>query len=179
MRIGIVVLGMGLMACASGTGGRSPGEHPLGQTASQPVDPESIGTRQEDTIQVGYGAQNRRRTTGSVSSVSGDVARRQPMTRVEELLLRVPGVRLARRPDGTFSISVRGASSFGLSNTEPLVVIDGVPVEDGAGALSAMPPEDVDRIDVLKDGEASIYGSRAANGVILVRTRRPKLNREP
>ncbi len=134
--------------------------------------------RFDDSVQVGYGMQGRRRMTGSVSSVSGDVTRAQHVVRVEELLLRVPGVAVSPRGDGTYSVVVRGAATLSqYGNTDPLVVIDGMPVSNGLGALHGMSPEDVDRIDVLKDADASIYGSRGGNGVILVRTRHAKLSR--
>ena len=130
-------------------------------------------------MQIGYGVQGRRRTTGSVGSVSGDEARTQHMVRTEELLMRVPGVVVTPHSDGSYSVVIRGAatlSSFG--RTDPLFVIDGLAVNDGVGVLNSIPPQDVERIDVLKDAEASIYGSRAANGVILVRTRHAKLPQE-
>ncbi len=139
----------------------------------------AVTGRDIDSVQVGYGNQARRRMTGSVSSVSGDVVRSQHVTRVEELLLRVPGVVVTPRGDGTYSISVRGSTTLGgFSQTEPLFVIDGLPVVDGLAVLRGMSPTDVERIDVLKDAEASIYGSRSANGVILVRTRHAKPSTE-
>ncbi|GJG86151.1 hypothetical protein tb265_13320 [Gemmatimonadetes bacterium T265] len=135
--------------------------------------------RAGDSVQVGYGAQDRRRTTGSVSSVSGDEARTQHMTRVEELLQRVPGVVVTPRGDGSYSVVIRGASTLSAySRADPLFVIDGQPVADGVGVLNSIPPQDVERIDVLKDAEASIYGSRSANGVILIRTRHAKVVRD-
>ena len=179
--IGVAVLaGLAAGACASGRAGRSAG---TGQGATggaeRVVDSlrRVVGAAQrarvDDSVQVGYGTLNRRRMTGSVASVSGDVARREHVVRVEDLLRRVSGVVVSPRSDGSFSIRVRGATTLSAySSGDPLFVIDGVPVTDGPGALRGMTPEDIDRIDVIKDAEASVYGSRAANGVILVRTRR-------
>ncbi|HEY0779436.1 MAG TPA: TonB-dependent receptor plug domain-containing protein [Gemmatirosa sp.] len=137
------------------------------------------GTRPSDSVQVGYGMQDRRHTTGSVASVSGDETRTQHMVRVEELLQRVPGVMVTPHGDGSYSVVVRGSTSLTSTvHSDPLFVIDGVPVNDGVGVLNSIAPQDVERIDVLKDAEASIYGSRAANGVILVRTRHMRPVRE-
>jgi TonB-dependent SusC/RagA subfamily outer membrane receptor len=132
----------------------------------------------EDTVAVGYGSTSRRRLTGSVSSVSGDEGHASRVLRVEELLYRVPGVRVVPRSDGTYSITIRGKATLGYGSTDPLFVFDGLPVEDGISVLRGMSPEDVDRIDVIKDADASIYGSRSANGVILVRTRHAKVPRD-
>ncbi len=161
--------------CASGAG-RTPSGASVGAPPSPASDAAVVTARADDSVQVGYGKQDRRRMTGSVSSVSGDVVKSQHVTRVEELLLRVPGVVVTPRGDGTYSIRVRGATTLSAySGSEPLFVIDGMPVVDGLSLLRGMSPEDVERIDVLKDAEASIYGSRSANGVILVRTRHATL----
>lgn len=177
-RRGAVAVGwaaaMAVVGCASGTGS-GVGARPVVVGAGV----ERRVARFDDSVQVGYGMQGRRRMTGSVSSVSGDVVRAQHVVRVEELLMRVPGVAVSPRSDGTYSVIVRGAATLSpYGNTDPLVVIDGMPVSNGLGALRAMAAEDVERIDVLKDAEASIYGSRSANGVILVRTRHMKPSQE-
>lgn len=113
--------------------------------------------------------------TGSVSSLTREDLQHQSVTRVEELLEgRVAGVHVVRLPNGDFSLRIRGVSSLNAS-TEPLVVIDGMPVGPFhvSGALAALNPRDVERIDVLKDaGETAFYGMRGANGVIVIRTRR-------
>lgn len=127
-----------------------------------------------DSVPIGYGSVERRRMTGSVATVSGDVTRTQRVLRVEELLYRVPGVTVVPRGDGSYSITIRGRATLGYNNTDPLFVVDGMPVENGIAVFRSLAPEDVERIDVIKDAEASIYGSRSANGVILVRTRHAK-----
>lgn len=79
--------------------------------------------------------------------------------------------------EGT-SIFVRGKSTYG-SNTEPLYVVDGIARTEEDGILSRMDPNDIESISVLKDASAAIYGSRAANGVILITTKRGKTGLKP
>jgi TonB-dependent SusC/RagA subfamily outer membrane receptor len=128
-----------------------------------------------DSVAVGYGTRARRDLTGAVGSVDGRTGERDGAQRVEEMLRRVPGVVVSRLSGGSYSVRVRnGGATFtsGGSAGEPLFVLDGVPLPVGVGALNGVSPQDVARIDVLKDAEAAVYGSQAANGVILVRTRR-------
>ncbi len=159
--------------CASGgSGGATRGANDPRPVAVRGATDGSSRTRLDDSVQVGYGMQQRRQMTGSVASVSGDDARTQHMMRTEELLMRVPGVMVTPHSDGSYSVVIRGVSTLSpFARTDPLFVIDGMAVNDGVGVLNSIPPQDVERIDVIKDAEASIYGSRAANGVILVRTR--------
>jgi TonB-dependent starch-binding outer membrane protein SusC len=128
-----------------------------------------------DTVMVGYGTQRRRSVTGSVGSlvVSADEGAR--VRDVAELIdARVPGVEVRRIAGGGYAIRIRGTSTL-QGSEEPLVVIDGMAASlPGGAALSGLVPGDIARIDVLKDASASaIYGSRAANGVLLVTTRHP------
>jgi TonB-dependent SusC/RagA subfamily outer membrane receptor len=128
-----------------------------------------------DTVHVGYGARSREQGGGAVQSATFGDSRDVRVTRVEELLVgRFPGVRVLRTPDG-YSVRVRGTGSV-LGSAEPLWVIDGMVVDVTPGrGLDWLDPADVERIDVLKDpAETSIYGVRGANGVILVRTKRPR-----
>jgi TonB-dependent SusC/RagA subfamily outer membrane receptor len=85
---------------------------------------------------------------------------------------RVPGVLVSRGPDGSLAIRIRGNSSIN-GNLEPLYVIDGMAVQPGpGGALSGINPHDISSIEVLKDAASlSFYGLRAANGVILIKTK--------
>ncbi|WP_420128733.1 TonB-dependent receptor plug domain-containing protein [Longimicrobium sp.] len=129
-----------------------------------------------DGVEVGYGTQKAENITGSVASLSGERLRSRRVSRVEEMFQgRLAGVAVTRLPGGGYSVRIRGASSL-TEGGEPLFVVDGVPLL-GARAgheLDGINPADVERIDVLKDaGSAAIYGSRAANGVILITTRRP------
>jgi len=94
---------------------------------------------------------------------------------IEQLLMdRFPGVQVSRTSDGGISVRIRGVTSFAGSN-EPLYVIDGVPVQAApGGALKGINPHDIDSIQVLKDpSETTVYGVRGANGVIVIRTKRP------
>ncbi len=87
---------------------------------------------------------------------------------------RFPGVMVSRTPDGGVSIRIRGVTSFHGSN-EPLYVIDGVPMQSGSDRiLTGINPHDIASIEVVKDpaGEA-MYGVRGANGVIIIKTKRP------
>lgn len=91
---------------------------------------------------------------------------------VKTLSSKVPGVWVGMAPDGSLAVRVRGASSIG-SNTEPLYIIDGVEVHPGPnGALNGINPHDIASIEVLKDAASlSFYGVRAANGVIVIKTK--------
>lgn len=109
---------------------------------------------------------------GSSSVLEEEDLRHRPVTRFEELLqARVAGVRVTRLANGDFRVQVRGINSF-HGTSEPLFVIDGVPVSDRR-TLVGLNPADVVRIEVLKDATAAAYGARGANGVILVTTKRP------
>lgn len=88
---------------------------------------------------------------------------------MEELLVgRLPGVNI-RRVRGGLSVQIRGVGSFSSSN-EALIVIDGV--QSSGMVLAGVNPEDVERVEVIKDGAAALYGVRGANGVLLITTRR-------
>jgi TonB-dependent starch-binding outer membrane protein SusC len=138
-----------------------------GNTPSPRVDPG-------ETVAVGYGRQAPRDVTGSVSSLSREDMERVTATRVEELIRdRVPGVHVSRTASGDYSFRIRGTRSF-IGSNEPLFVIDGmaVPPQTTSTALAGLAPGDVVRIDVLKDaGSTAAYGSRGANGVIMITTR--------
>ncbi len=100
------------------------------------------------------------------------------VSRVEELIQgRIPGVHVVRLPNGDFSVRVRGAKTFGQGSDEPLYVVDGMPLMTTGlrNALMGIAPQDIARIDVLKDaGATAVYGSKGANGVILITTKRAK-----
>ena len=97
------------------------------------------------------------------------------VTRVEEMLRGVPGLEVTRLANGGYQIRIRGQRSIRGNPTDddPLIVIDGVPSSAGPAALADLAPRDIARIDVLKDaGATSQYGSRGANGVIVITTKR-------
>ena len=101
---------------------------------------------------------------------------RGPNEGVERALMgRFPGVVVNQMPDGGFTIRIRGATSF-AQGTYPLYIVDGMPVEPSAnGALGGFPLEDIETIKVLKDAAStSFYGSRGANGVIVITTKKGK-----
>lgn len=125
-----------------------------------------------EEVSIGYGTEERRNMTGSVSSASHEQMGAKGQSRVEEMMMgRFPGVDVIQ-VGGGYQIRIRGNRSI-MGGNDPLVVIDGVPLNDGAVALSMLNPGDVQRIDVLKDASSTAaYGSRGANGVILVTMRR-------
>jgi TonB-dependent SusC/RagA subfamily outer membrane receptor len=128
-----------------------------------------------DSVQIGYGSQAKRDVTGAVASVDGNVARRNDPTSVADMIDgRFAGVEVRRLAAGGISVRIRGSRSL-KSDEEPLYVIDGVPQRAGAGGtLSDLDPHDIKSIEVLKDAAAtSVYGSRGANGVILISMKRP------
>ena len=161
---------LGLAALlAAGCGANRSGE--------QPAPREDDEAAAEDSVAIGYGSQPADRVTGAVGSVSREQIERTRASRVEELFQgRLAGVTVSRTPDGGYAVRVRG-SGGSLSGGEPLYVVDGTPmaVMRPGHTLDGINPADVARIDVLKDAaSASIYGARAANGVILITTRRQR-----
>ncbi len=127
----------------------------------------------EETVVVGYQTARKADLTGSVSVVKlkevSDVPTSNPM---EALQGRVPGVNITTdgSPEGAVNVQIRGIGTLG--NTDPLYVIDGMPTKRGLNELNS---RDIESIQVLKDASsASIYGSRAANGVIIITTKRAK-----
>lgn len=129
----------------------------------------------DEVVVVGYGSVKRSDVTGSVSSLDAtSITSASQTNAVDAMQGRISGVNITRnaaRPGGSYSIVVRGKSSINNSN-EPLWVIDGIPTSSDARDLN---PADIEKIDVLKDASATaIYGSRGANGVVIVTTKRGK-----
>lgn len=128
-----------------------------------------------EVVVVGYNTQKKATLTGSISVVKGADLTKSPQVNVSNSLAgRFSGVMLNNRSgepgyDGS-SIRIRGLATMG--NNDVLIVVDGVPGQ--IGGLERLNPMDIDNISVLKDASAAIYGSRAANGVILVTTKRGK-----
>lgn len=126
----------------------------------------------EEVVVVGYGVQKKKLVTGATIEVKGDDIQKMNTTQVlGALQSQTPGVNIqaaSGQPGDGFKISIRGAGTNG--NTAPLYIIDGV-----AGDINNLNPADIERIDVLKDAAScAIYGSAAANGVILVTTKQGK-----
>jgi len=133
---------------------------------------ESI-TGLEEVVVIGYGTQRKEAVTGSVASIRGDALRDIPSTNFTQSVQgRLPGVELTQtstRPGSTLQIRIRGARSLTATN-DPLVVLDGIPF---VGSINEINNDDIRSIDILKDASATaIYGSRGANGVILITTKR-------
>jgi len=103
-----------------------------------------------------------------------DIERMRGPSIEQVLMTRFPGVIVARTNDGGISVHIRGVGSF-LSSNEPLYVIDEVPMQLARGAsLRSINPYDIESIEVLKEpSETALYGVRGANGVVVIKTRRP------
>jgi len=136
-----------------------------------------------EVVVVGYGTQERRDLTGAVSSVDSKEFENMAINSVEQGLQgRVAGVNITQQsgqPGAGMQVQIRGIGSIG--NSEPLWVVDGIPIinDNGAtgdassNALASLNPSDIESIEILKDASAAaIYGARAANGVVLVTTKR-------
>lgn len=121
-----------------------------------------------DSVQVGYGKEAKRDLTGAVSQVTTS-GHKATMTSMADLLEgRVAGLQVTRNGDGSLTLRIRGDRSL-LSAGDPLLVVDGTPMSDGTTVLQDMDPRDVASISVLKDaGSLAAYGSRGANGVIII-----------
>ena len=127
----------------------------------------------EEVVVIGYGTARKSDVTGSIASVGGDKLQEMPSTNITYALQnRVAGVDMTQtssQPGATMQIRIRGTRSLTASN-DPLVVLDGIPF---MGNLSDINPGDIKSMDILKDASSTaIYGSRGANGVILITTNR-------
>lgn len=131
----------------------------------------------EQVVVIGYGSVKKSDVTGSVASVKTEALKEIPANSVEGLLQgRAAGLQVinsSQDPGADATVRIRGGSSLRGSNS-PLVVVDGFPLGD-AGDLKQINPSDIVNIEILKDASASaIYGSRGANGVIMITTKRAK-----
>ena len=137
----------------------------------------------DEVVVVAYGTQVKKKVTGAISRVNGRDLENKPFTSVDQMLQgKVPGLLSTSptgQPGGIQQIRIRGIGSV-TAGAAPLYVIDGVPVNSGdfsrlnntSNALAGLNPNDIESVSVLKDAaSASIYGSRAANGVILITTK--------
>ncbi|WP_372641539.1 SusC/RagA family TonB-linked outer membrane protein [Ancylomarina sp.] len=133
---------------------------------------ESTNLGLDEVVVVGYGTQKKSDITGAVSSVKGEDLKKTPSSNaVNALQGKVAGVTITKfggAPGSGSSITIRGIGTVG--NNEPLYIIDGLP-----GSMSLLNPDDIESFEILKDGaSAAIYGSRAANGVVLITTKKGK-----
>lgn len=149
---------------------------------------QSVNSVLNEVVVIGYGTQKRSNVTGALSSLKADNINERAITRVDQALVgQLAGVTVKQTtgvPGKAFSVTVRGSGSISAGN-DPLYVIDGFPltaVSQGTNGsfstgnpLDNINPNDIENIEVLKDAAAAaIYGSRAANGVVLITTKRGK-----
>ena len=148
-----------------------------------------------ETVVIGYGTQRREDLTGSVSSVTSEQLQQTTINTLEQGLQgRIAGVQVTQgdaAPGGGMRVQIRGVNSMNAGSAEPLYVIDGIPVARSSGKaqgnlseinlrsltetnpLAQFAPEDIESIDILKDASATaIYGSRGANGVVFITTKK-------
>jgi TonB-linked SusC/RagA family outer membrane protein len=133
-----------------------------------------------EVVVIGYGTQRKEAITGSVASISGDKLREVPAPNISQALqARIPGVEISQtstKPGATMQILIRGQRSLTASN-DPLIVLDGIPFP---GSIADINPNDIKSIEILKDASATaIYGSRGANGVILLTTNKGQKGAKP
>ena len=136
---------------------------------------EEEGAKLEEVVVVGYGTRKKKDLTGSVVSVGAEeIASRPVQNAVQAMQGKAAGVDISsnERPGTVGNINIRGSRSITASNS-PLYVVDGIPLN--SGGIDFINPTDIESIDVLKDASATaIYGSRGANGVIIVSTKKGK-----
>jgi TonB-linked SusC/RagA family outer membrane protein len=165
-------------------------EVPVGNTTAFNIQLKDDTQSLKEVVVVGYGTQSRQELTTSVASVSGAALARQPVAGFDQALQgQVPGVQVTApsgAPGAGINVRIRGNASLTL-NGSPLYVIDGVPVlpdyqqelttgNQRLNPLNTINPNDIESIDVLKDGAAAaIYGIRAANGVVVITTKKGKV----
>ncbi len=129
----------------------------------------------EEVVVVGYGTQKRSKISGAVSTVTAEEITEAPVLRTEQALQgRIAGVQVAQNsgsPGSALTVRVRGIGT--INNSDPLYIVDGIPVE----GIDFLNPNDIESINVLKDAaSAAIYGARGANGVVLITTKGGKIN---
>ncbi|GEP97344.1 SusC/RagA family TonB-linked outer membrane protein [Chitinophaga cymbidii] len=152
-----------------------PREMPVPASGTLDVSLEPESSNLGEVIVVGYNAQRKATVTGSISQVKGADIVKSPQPNISNSLAgRFSGIMINNRGgepgyDGS-SFTIRGLATTG--NNDVLIVVDGVPGQ--VGGLERLNPNDIESISILKDASAAIYGSRAANGVILVTTKRGK-----
>lgn len=135
----------------------------------------------KDVVVIGYGTTTKKDATGSLTSITSKDFNKGAIVSADQLLTgKAPGVRITNnggQPDSSPNIRIRGGSSLS-ANSSPLIVIDGIPVDNTTPAgvsnpLSLINPNDIESFTILKDASATaIYGSRASNGVIIITTKK-------
>jgi len=156
--------------------GFTPQEVKVAQRKTINIVMKTQSTGLDEVVVIGYGAVQKQDLTGSVGQVKIDEMRKAPVSSIDQALAgRVAGVSVSAndgQPGSPAEIVIRGGTSLTQSNT-PLYVIDGFPVEDFS--LASLNPNDIQSINILKDASATaIYGSRGANGVVVIETKSAK-----
>jgi TonB-linked SusC/RagA family outer membrane protein len=141
-------------------------------TVSMALDIQNL----EEVVVVGYGTTRKTTATGSVTSAKGDELKRSPATNLTNSLIgRLPGVvsvtRSGEPGQDNSTLRIRGTNTLG--NNDPLIVVDGI----ANRSMARLDPSDIESLTVLKDASAAIYGAQAANGVILITTKRGKMGK--
>lgn len=150
-------------------------EVPVGNRSSITVRLASNQQSIQQVVVIGYGTAKRKDLTGAIASVSADQIEKVPVTTFEQALQgRAPGVQVTQNdasPGGSTNVLIRGTGSLAINGNTPLYVVDGYPLE--TGGMNNINPNDIQSLDVLKDASATaVYGMRAANGVVIVTTKR-------
>lgn len=155
--------------------GMVPQEIPLNGRTIVDVVMEADITTLDEVVVIGYGTIEKKDLSSAISKVDGEMLHNQPLASAAALLVgKSTGVQVTSNsgePGAGVTVRIRGASSLSNGGNDPLYVVDGVPT----GNIIGINPNDIESIEVLKDASSSaIYGSRAANGVILISTKRGK-----
>ena len=165
--------------------GKTPQEEVVGNRSTVDVTLGDDAKSLNEVVVVGYGTQRRKDLTGAIASISASEFQQGNIVNPEQLVAgKLAGVSItppSGQPGGGSTIRIRGGSSLNASN-DPLIVIDGLPVDNNgitgaSNPLSLINPQDIETFTVLKDASAAaIYGARAANGVILITTKKGRQN---
>lgn len=158
--------------------GYLPQDIPVNGRSDIEVKLEEDQKKLDEVVVVGYGQQKKKDVTGAISSINSKTIMEVPVTNAQQALQgRTPGIDVlnnSNKPGDEPRVRVRGTRSLSAGN-DPLYVVDGIPF---AGNLNDINPQDISSMDVLKDASATaIYGSRGANGVVLVSTRKGKIGK--
>jgi len=157
--------------------GYSPQEQPINNRSTIDISMVADVSELTEVVVVGYGTQEKRDVTSSISSINGDAITKIPTGNAMEAMKgQIAGVDVLSqggRPGQPSTITIRGRRSLTASN-EPLFVVDGIPmISGGVNAISDFNPADIASVEVLKDAASqAVYGSRGSNGVILITTKR-------
>ena len=155
-------------------------EHSVGNQTTINITLQEDTQNIDEVVVVGYGVQKKETVTGSVSTLKGDDLVKSPVANLSNAIAgKMSGVVTYQRSgepgyDGA-TIRIRGSNTLG--NNDPLIVIDGVAAR--AGGLERLDPNEIETMSVLKDASAAIYGARAANGVILITTKKGRTGKKP